>query len=213
MFDILDVSISTPNKIKKLYTNVIESKSLTVAWQRPMIADTITLTRYLLSYRPITRNINSSLMIINVEKNANSTIIHNLNPYTSYEIWVSYFVYSKYSGELSSQPTKSITVRTKQDVPESAPIIDVVEELSPGIMSVAWNAPKLANGIITMYKIRYRTQSDLDWKIETTKRNRITLKHITPAKFFECTIAAATTVGMGPSSAIKIILNETGKSI
>lgn len=193
--------------------NVIESKSLTIAWQRPMVTDTITLTRYLLSYRPITWNSNSNLTMINVEKDANSTKIDNLNPYTTYEICISYFVYSKYSGELSSQPTKFITVRTKQDIPESPPIINIVKELSPGIVSITWNAPKLANGIITMYKIRYRSQNDIDWKTKTTEKNRITLKDITPKKFFELTIAAATTVGIGPSNAIKIILNETGKSV
>ncbi|RDD39810.1 Protogenin [Trichoplax sp. H2] len=204
-----NISISAPNRIKDISANTIESRSLKVVWQRPKIANSVTLTRYLLSYRSISRNNIGNLTMINVERDTNYTRINNLRPYTSYEIYVSYFVYSRYSGELPSKASKSVIIQTKQDAPESPPIIDSVKELSSGMISVTWNVPKLANGIITLYKIKYKSESETIWNKESTKLNHIALRNIAPEEFYEFSIAAVTTAGVGPYSTIKIFLNKT----
>ncbi|EDV29682.1 uncharacterized protein TRIADDRAFT_52340 [Trichoplax adhaerens] len=114
-----------------------------------------------------------------------------------------------YSGELPSKASKSVIIQTKQDAPESPPIIDSVKELSSGMISVTWNVPKLANGIITLYKIKYKSESETIWNKESTKLNHIALRNIAPEEFYEFSIAAVTTAGVGPYSTIKIFLNKT----
>ena len=98
-------------------------------------------------------------------------------------------------------------------VPTGYPQGFQIQPLTPYSVVALWEPPFISdqNGIITNYTIRWTlTPSEGESEYTTTNTN-ITVSNLTPHTTYVWTIAASTSVGIGPySTAVNILMPEAG---
>ncbi|KAI6648047.1 Phosphatidylinositol phosphatase PTPRQ-like isoform X2 [Oopsacas minuta] len=179
----------------------LTSRSIHINWQTTFTPITHSFSLYyVVYYRDITSFASSYIYYENTT--ALQYTITNLLPYRNYQLYVSSI------GSLSSGKSNTVIVRTNQDIPSQSPTSVTILTVSDTEISFSWFAPsrESQNGIIIDYVIVINNT-------EHTVSGSSTFYKITnlkPHKVYTLSVAAATSVGIGPySSFITITTHES----
>ncbi|XP_046721007.1 phosphatidylinositol phosphatase PTPRQ-like isoform X2 [Silurus meridionalis] len=104
--------------------------------------------------------------------------------------------------------TSVLHLRTDDDVPSSAPLLDVSRNLSSTSILVSWDAPVEPNGEIIEYAVVL--QGPRTSNITYTPDSELTFTNLTPYKPYNLSISAVTRKGMGPSLMLALHTDEAG---
>lgn len=158
-----------------------------------------------LSYQPIT---NGSKVddVTKRETQQTQITLTDLRPFTEYMIQV-----ELHCDDGVSRPT-SIKITTLEAAPSSPPQMVRASPVSWNSISVLWEEPSEANGIIRGYKVYCEENADNPQPSRTMKTvaNRSVLfGNLHPNKVYKISVKAFTNAGDGPSSeAVSILMQE-----
>ena len=98
--------------------------------------------------------------------------------------------------------------------PTAAPVgLDVTSQ-SANSISLTWAPPQLEeqNGVITRYTVNVTNVNTGESVLLYTTETSITVQQLTPFTAYLCSVAAETSVGLGPYTlALTVTTNEDGK--
>ncbi|CAB4004398.1 sidekick-1-like isoform X1 [Paramuricea clavata] len=200
-----DVPKSGPNITQ---INVTSSTSIAVTWGEVPAEDTNgNITHYFVCYQVQTTSNNNCSNMKRVDGvNNRSTVLNNLNEFTTYVVAVKAAT-SKGAG----QPGLTKSARTCEDVPKSGPNITQINATSSTSIAVTWGEVPAedTNGNITHYFVCYKVQTTSNNNCSNMKRvdgvnNRsIVLNNLNEFTTYVVAIKAATSKGAGPPGLTK----------
>ncbi|XP_067952178.1 receptor-type tyrosine-protein phosphatase delta-like isoform X2 [Watersipora subatra] len=94
-------------------------------------------------------------------------------------------------------------IRTEDGVPSGSPQSITPIYVSDSSARVTWREldPRLRNGVITSYQVRYQDQADpIDLRAVNTSETRVLLEDLTPGAKYFIQVVAFTSAGAGPTS-------------
>ena len=195
----IECSVITFNTL--ISGTALSSSSLQIDWDTSYIPATHTVSlSYQVYYRDITFSIPS--YIYYGETNSLQQDISNLLPYRDYQLYLNAI------GNLTSQTSNTVTVTTDQDTPSESPTSVSALTLSATQINLSWFAPsrESRNGVLDYYVILTNVTSSSYPGWTTTQINVTasstfyTVTGLEPYTAYTLSVAAATSVGIGPYS-------------
>ncbi|KAI4902613.1 hypothetical protein NFI96_032935 [Prochilodus magdalenae] len=104
--------------------------------------------------------------------------------------------------------TSLLQLRTDDDIPSSAPLLDMSRNLSATSVLVSWNAPFEPNGEIIEYALVLNGPKGSNSSY--TPDTQIILTYLTPYTPYNLSISAVNRRGMGPSLVLALHTDEAG---
>ncbi|XP_076848697.1 phosphatidylinositol phosphatase PTPRQ isoform X2 [Brachyhypopomus gauderio] len=171
---------SPPNDL--VVTNTTSSTA-TISWSPPDKPNGI-IRLYEVSYSNGTyfHAINSTVA---------SVTLHNLKPYTLYNVTVRAYTQLGHGDQTSS----TLQMLSGEDVPGSPPYGLAYESISPSEVNVSWWPPAMPNGVIVYYIVEYRNATHT--MNLTTPTPAVLLSNLRKYAHYRLSVQAATGVGMG----------------
>ena len=175
--------------------SALSSSSLQIDWDTSY---TPTLHTVSLSYQVYYRDITFSIpnYTYHGETNFLQQDISNLLPYRNYQLFVDAI------GNLISQASNTVVVKTHEDTPSESPTSVSALTLSATAISLSWFAPsrESRNGVLEYYTILINVTSTTTQLNVTASSTFYTLTSLKPYTAYTLSVAAATYVGRGPYS-------------
>ncbi|XP_026855233.2 phosphatidylinositol phosphatase PTPRQ [Electrophorus electricus] len=175
-----DVPDSPPHDL--IVTNTTSSTA-TVTWSPPDKPNgIIRLYEVFYGNGTYTNAVNSTLA---------SVTLHNLKPYTLYNVTVRAYTQLGHG----DQTSHTLQMLSGEDVPGSAPYDLVYESISPSEVNVSWQPPAVPNGLIVYYSMEY-------WNAThtlnlSTQAPAALLSNLRKYALYRLSVQAATRVGVG----------------
>ncbi|XP_063998932.1 phosphatidylinositol phosphatase PTPRQ [Pogoniulus pusillus] len=184
--------------VENLVYQNISSSSVNVSWLPPSQPNGLVFFHVSLSLLQLGTNKIKSFLTYNT-----SIILDHLEKYTDYILRVTPAT-EKGSSELH---TRSLHIRTDEDVPESAPIIRTFSNLSTTSVMLSWDPPAKPCGIIISYELNlFEPKSNSSF---STTNNFIILEDLLPFTLHSIYAAARTIKGLGPSAMLQFYTDES----
>uniref|UniRef100_A0A8C6WVN2 receptor protein-tyrosine kinase n=1 Tax=Neogobius melanostomus TaxID=47308 RepID=A0A8C6WVN2_9GOBI len=142
----------------------------------------------------------------------NRVAITELQAHTNYtfEVWAVNGVSTQSPGP---EQAVSVTVTTNQAAP--SPITSIqAKDITRHTISLAWQAPERANGVILEYEVKYyeKDQNERSYRILKTAARSSDIKGLTPLTSYVFHVRARTAAGYGDFSAPFEFMTNSGKS-
>ncbi|XP_018621246.2 phosphatidylinositol phosphatase PTPRQ-like isoform X2 [Scleropages formosus] len=171
----------------------ITSHSATITWSPPETPNGV-IQVYEVVYE-------YSVMRAAVNSSTPSVMLLDLNPYTLYDVSVR--AYTKYGH--GNQMSVVLKILTSEDVPGSPPFNLTCDSVGPSEVSISWQPPLQANGIICFYTVDYwNSTHQLSLNTTTTSARLESLHSYT---LYSVAVQASTSLGTG--SQTSEVLNFT----
>jgi receptor-type tyrosine-protein phosphatase Q len=178
--------------------SVVSSRSLYLSWSAPSVENRNGVIR---AYHVNLSEVNTAQLLTFTTTNLYITI-EGLHPSYTYGCRVSAFTIA--TGPFSNTSTLTLP----EDVPSGYPQNLEVQPLNSHSVVVQWEPPFVSeqNGIITAYTIQWNLLTTEDQEQLTATGTNITVTDLIPHTTYAWTIAASTSVGMGPYSPASNVL-------
>lgn len=181
--------------------HVLSSTSISISWK--ILKSAGLIEGFYIKYKPIGSKAPYQVITFN-DKHKSSTVLINLEKFTTYEVLVEPF-----SGGIKGSESNVLQAKTLEDLPSHSPVNLSVELDSVTSMSIKWQRPPLEhmNGVVLGYKISCmanETKYSLNLKANSTTRAIIVGNLIENMKY--CVqVAAFTKKGTGPYTVRKCL--------
>lgn len=146
---------AVPGKVRDLRAEATGPETIAVRWQPPPAGGPAALEYRLFYVREPAGNEKETQITVR-GGGATAYTLHGMDKFATYAIRVE--AVGENGPGLSTDP---VQIRTQSDMPSAAPEGITAEALSSNSIRVKWTSPdpRLTNGDITGYKIRYKTKS------------------------------------------------------
>jgi hypothetical protein len=181
--------------------SIVNSRSLHLSWTAPNVEDRNGVIR---GYQVNLREIDSAQTLQYTTANLFITI-GGLHP--AYTYWCTVSAFTVETGPFSN----ASIVTLPEDVPTGYPPSLQVNPINSYSVIAQWEPPFLSdqNGIITQYTLWWSLLTTGEENEYTTTNTNITVTNLSPYTTYVWTIAASTSVGIGPNStAINVLMPE-----
>ena len=210
----MSISLVPSSEVRNL-TAVAQSGTITISWSSPVMNDLNGVpTRYTLRYSGVEFQTEEKTVVVNYTSSTNETVsVSGLEAYTVYKISVTL------STSVGEGDAANIEIRTLETVPTGTPTDLTTNVLSANIISVTWDHPLPIeqNGVIISYTLTYKgVERDTDYRemvllsSEPYFTNYI-LTNLDEHTTYDITVAASTSIGIGPDTGVRTITDQDGK--
>ncbi|XP_067127158.1 cell adhesion molecule Dscam1-like isoform X1 [Centruroides vittatus] len=191
-----------PEPPQQVEANHKGSRHVTLSWKVPFDGRS-TIIRYIVYFKNNSSPWPEGLSNFSVGGDQTSVIIHNLNPASTYNFRL--FAENKIG---QSEPSKTITVTTEEEIPGGPPTNVLVKALSSQSLDVTWEPPesRLQHGVIQGYYVGYKVHNSsepyLYKTLGVTKNFQTKCKLDNLQKFtkYDILVQAYNMLGAGPRS-------------
>ncbi|XP_069485396.1 phosphatidylinositol phosphatase PTPRQ isoform X4 [Ambystoma mexicanum] len=175
--------------VENLAYQNISSTTVNVSWYPPTKPNGLVIYRVLLSLTT-PRVDPSPLMFVTHE---NSKLIEGLKKYSDYILEITPGTQKGYAESY----TLELFIRTQEDVPESAPIMNTYRNLTSTSVLLTWDPPLLPSGIVKGYDCHLKgPDKNVNF---TTSNHSLLMQDLLPFTLYRISIAAKTQKGPGPA--------------
>ena len=171
-------------------------------------------TRYTLRYSGVEFQTEEKTVVVNYTSSTNETVsVSGLEAYTVYKISVTL------STSVGEGDAANIEIRTLETSPTGTPTDLTTNVLSANIISVTWDDPLPIeqNGIIISYTLTYKgVERDTEYREIILFSNEpyftnYILTNLDEHTTYDITVAASTSIGIGPDISDRTITDQEGK--
>ncbi|XP_035702797.1 Down syndrome cell adhesion molecule-like protein Dscam2 isoform X2 [Folsomia candida] len=206
------ISVTTPEGAPEsppvnVMCEPLSPKSFQVMWEPPPphLANGI-IQGYKVIYSPAEYELQGEKPEIKKTGNRETTL-HGLLSYTNYSVRT-----LAYTGGGESLPSHPVFCTTDEDLPEEPSLVKVLSS-GPNSISVSWLPPRFPNGIITKYKIAWKSE-DLETEKEryymasgNEDQMLMEVRRLRDNKRYTFSVTAATSLGQGkPSESVDVVV-------
>ncbi|XP_053378401.1 tyrosine-protein phosphatase 99A-like isoform X2 [Mercenaria mercenaria] len=191
---------------KNLVATSTESTKITLHWD-PMPEEERNGEGggYEVEYKPVG---STDMFAYSIEDaNKQETLIENLKPFTDYSVSVKFF------NDVGQGPPATVSIRTREGVPEK-PRITHCSEMKSTSFVVNWEAPVIENGILKNYQLQWINNNTFKTRIITGHLTQPMSAHITglePYTEYQLRVRAETGGGYSDYSDLYPALTDVDK--
>ncbi|XP_048457494.1 protein tyrosine phosphatase receptor type Fa [Rhincodon typus] len=197
----------------------ISSTSIRVSWHPPPAnSRNGVITKYSIIYQAVDSEDNGKHVLDNIEADATSSVIEDLEKWTEYQVWVR--AHTNVGPGPKSTP---VSVRTDEDVPSAPPRKVEAESVNSTTIKVTWKPPisSKQHGQIRGYQVTYVRLdkgepqgqpiikdvmlAEEQWESEDTQEYEAIIGGLMPETTYSITVAAYTTRGDGARSKPRLV--------
>lgn len=199
----------------QIVCTAVNSTSVKVQWKAPDSSQIFGLLKgYTVFARPFLKNESLPTVRENVDVDIinmygmQQGFINGLQKYSRYSISVTGFTHKGAGPE-----SEACKIRTLEDVPDEVNSLSF-QDVTDRSLVVVWTPPTKTNGILTGYQLTYRkknSSSEEAKNVKNLRANELTCKveNLLPTTVYTISVAAATSVGVGPKRSAEIKSGST----